>query len=693
MASCPNMNSTEWKTLTAELSEDQALLAFIRNKEVIPGVEKARELITNRGILESFERLPLLTQELANGILKSRGLITEKTTKIDGKTYYKIDKSMPEIGARLGDFTDMYGMIIDYRGNYLRVDENGIEKFNAFVGSNNYANRTLVDISKSFLSSIGVTIETQDDIIKKYGSNGVADFAAKMVRIQQGFENEALPEEAMHFFLDIIDQTTPELQEALDKVRDLPIYKQTLEQYKNNKNYKTPDGQIRFEKIKKEALAKHLAAELKKKEMAGVFQKLWEYIVNAIKKMTFQKDPMEKLQLIFLKGRIEALQSNFNSNEIYNQLSSEYQNFYQSQAATEEQKMTMAAVLQLTASIKVDKEDHILIMVDPTGNESVMKSTTKVLGSDFYSELESIDTISLIIQNYSLEFGAEAGITLADDVETTGMKLVSYMTDLIMLDKLEEKAVVDALGERTKEMLFQAAENKRKTLFGTAIHSIAEAAILDKPIDLDALDPIIYNLMDRKTLERVVYGTASEPGIVGIIRELKRDGAVIMSEIEIGNGELGGIIDIIAIDKAGVAHIYDFKTKFINPEKTAKKFNTLEEYFNYVTSLLSKGPVKDEAMTLPELIGKRRSQMEKYTLQLSIYKKILMQAGITVGDTTIIGIPYTINLNTKKVSDIKPFVAKTVLYNDKIAAGYFPNLDPTLDANAKRMLKRLRTNV
>ena len=689
MASCPNINSKEWKTLTAELSEDQALLAFIRNGEVIPEVQKARDLITNKGVLESFEKLPLLTQELANGILKSRGLITDVTTKIDGKTYYQIDKSMPQIGQRLGDFTDSYGMIIDYRGDYLRVDEAGIEKFNAFVGSNNFSNKTLVEISKSFLSSIGVTIETQDDIIKKYGSNGVADFAAKMVRIQEGFEDEALPEEAMHFFLDVIDQTTPELLEALDKVRELPVYKQTLEQYKNNKNYQTPDGKIRFEKIKKEALAKHLASELKKKEMSGVFQKLWQFIVNAIKKMTLQKDPMEKLQLLFLSNRIQALQSNFNSNEIYNQLSSEYQNFYQSQAATEEQKMTMAAILQLTASVKVDKGDHVLTMVDAAGNETVMKSTTKVLGSDFYSELDSLDTMALIIQNYSLEFGAEAGIKLEDSVEVTGKKLTDYLINLIIENKLEEKAVVDTLGDRTKEMLFQAAENRRKTLFGTAIHSIAEAAILDKPIDLDALDPIIFNIMDRKTLERVVYGTASEPGIVGIIRELKREGAVIMSEVEIGNGQLGGIVDIIAIDRKGVAHIYDFKTKFINPEKTAKKFDTLEDYFNYVTSLLSKGPVKDEPMTLPELIGKRRSQMEKYTLQLSIYKKILMQAGVKVGDTTIIGIPYTINQTTNKVSNIKPFVAKSVPFNDKIAAGYFPNLDPTLDANAKESVKKI----
>lgn len=687
MSACPNIKSKEWKTLSEALGEDRAMLAFIRNSDAIPTVDKARELITDRGLLESFEKLPLLTAESVHGILKNRGLATDDKEQILGKTYYRIDKSQPNIGQRLGDFTDQYGMILEYRGDYVRVNEDALGQFNAFAGTNNFENRTLVDVSKSFLSSIGVGIETQDDIIEKYGSNGVADFAAMMVRIQQGKEKEALPEEALHFFLDMIDQTTPELLEALDKVRDLPVYKQTLEKYKNNKNYQTPDGKIRFEKIKKEALAKHLASELKKKELSGTFQRLWNYIVNFIKSLKFDKDPMEKLQLLFLKGRIDALQSNFNSTEIYNQLSDDYKNFYESQVSTEAQRQTLAAILQHTAAISFEKDEHKLTMRDATGTDHVMKSVTRVLGSDFYSELESLDTILLITTNYSLELGAAAGITLDDDAETTGKKLTDYIVNLIVENKMDEESIREAVGDRVKDMLYQAAESKRKTLFGTAVHSIAEAAILDKPIDLDALDPIIYSIMDRKTVERMVYGTASEPGIVGIIRQLKKDGAVIMTEVEVGNGELGGIVDIIAIDKNGVAEIYDFKTKFINPDKSARKFDSLEEYFAYATGLLSKGAVKDEPDTLPELIGKRRSQMDKYGAQLSVYKKILMQSGIKVGNTTIIGIPYTINLKNNKVSAVKPFVYKAVPFNDKVAAGYFPNLDPTMDANAVKETK------
>ena len=689
MSACPNLKSQEWKTLSSAIGEDRAMLAFIRNNEAIPSVEKARELITDRGLLESFEKMPLLTTELVNGILKSRGLITDETTRIDGNTYYRIDKSGPNIGQRLGDFTDQYGMILDYRGDYVRPTESGMEQFNSFAGTVNFDNRTLTEISKSFLSSIGVGIQTQNDVLAKYGSNGVADFAARMVRIQEGFEDEALPEEALHFFLDMIDQSTPELMEALDKIRELPIYKSTLEQYKNNKNYQTPDGKIRFEKIKKEALAKHLAQKLKEKEMRGWLKNLWDYIVSAIKSLTFNKDPMEKLQLLFLKGRIDALQSNFNSSEIYNQLSDEYKNFYESQVSTEEQRQTVAAVFQATAPIMFEPENHKLTMRDATGTDHIMKSTTSILGSDYITELDSLDVILAITTNYSLEMGAQAGITLGDDAQVTGKKLTDYLVNLIVQNKVEEEEIQQRLGDRIKELLFQAAESKRKTLFGTAVHSIAEAAILNKPIDLDALDPIIYNIMDRKTIERLVYGTASEPGIIGIIRDLKNSGHVIMTEVAVGNGEIGGIIDIIAIDKKGVAHIYDFKTKFINPEKTAKKFNTLEDYFNYVTSLLSKGGIKDEEQTLPELVGKRRSQMEKYGQQQSIYKKLLMQSGVKVGDINIIGVPYTLNTNTNKVDDIKPFVVKNIGFNDRIANSYFPNLDPTMDANATKEVKKI----
>lgn len=342
MKACPNIKSKEWSQLVEALGEDRAMLAFIRNNEEIPGVDKAKELITNVGLLESFEKLPVLTKEMVTDALKNSGLITDITKVIDGKTYYKINKR-EDIATALENFTDKYGFILEYNNSkYVTVNEQGLKNFNAVTSSNNVRKKTATEAARSFLSKLGITISVQDDIIEKYGSNGVADFAERMVKIQEGKIDEALPEEALHFFFDMIDQNTPELIEALDKIRDLPIYGETLRKYKDNPNYRTAEGNIRFDKIKKEALAKHVASLMKSKDLekTNVFSKLWKAIVDAIKKIVLKRNPMEALQDMFYEADVRKLNRNIQSSEIYNQLEDEYQKFYLAQIknATEDQK-------------------------------------------------------------------------------------------------------------------------------------------------------------------------------------------------------------------------------------------------------------------------------------------------------------------------------------------------------------------
>ncbi|MFO0089576.1 MAG: hypothetical protein ACK518_01965, partial [bacterium] len=230
MIVCPNKSLPEWKSLSKSIGEADATLAFIRNGYNIPeSAERARELITNRGILESLEALPTLSENGVFQMLQNGDMVVGDQITLDGKNYYKINTDTPDIGRKLGEITGAYGTVLEYNEDYVSVNQQAVENWNRFSSNVSPKSKSLVELSKGFLSRIGVSVREQDDVIKKYGSNGIADFAERIVLIQSGKMDVALPEEALHFFLDMMDQSNPALIEALDKIRTTDIYKQTLE--------------------------------------------------------------------------------------------------------------------------------------------------------------------------------------------------------------------------------------------------------------------------------------------------------------------------------------------------------------------------------------------------------------------------------------------------------------------------------
>ena len=683
MLVCPNKSSKAWKTLSEKIGEDRAMLSFIRNNNEIPESEAtARELITNVGLLSSLESIPELSEDKLFDTLINQGLALDSYHMIDGQKMYAINPDVENLGYKLAQLSSDFGAVLRYTDDYVYIDEQGLASWNSIAQLVNKKNKSAEELAKSFLTRIGVKISEQDDVLKTWGSNGVADFAEKMVLIQSGKSAEALPEEALHFFLDMIPQDDKALVEALDKIRDLPIYKSTLAKYKNNPNYLTKDGQIRFDKIKKEALAKHIVENMKSPK--GWLAKVLDAILSWIKGTRVQKSPFEILEDLYRSEDISRLNANLTSDEVYNQLNDEEKAFYEAQEMTESQKATLDNILALTSTIKFEEKEHKHTRIDPiTGEQVVLKSTTSVLGSDFYSKLESSDVVQDIINNFGMDFPEEVDVMSTD--EENAKKLADRVVKEVLAGKYDKASLSEIIGDQIAALLFEASENTKKALFGTAIHSIVEAVILDKTIDFDdpkMVDPIVYNFMSKAQLSDLVNGTARQPGIVKILGDLIASGHVLMTEIEVGNTHLGGIIDVIAIDKDGVAHIYDFKTKYLKDKEEFKKFSKLQDEFDYVTGLLSEGGVKYDKDTLPEVMGKRRSLKQKYNQQLSIYKKILMQAGIKVGDLTIIGVPYKLDAKGK-VTKINVFVTPAMQFNDQIAAGYFPDLDPSMDASKK----------
>lgn len=679
MLICPNKNAQEWKLLSAKIGEDQAYLAFFRNGNMIPSVETAMSLLSNKGVMMSLENIPSLSEDTVINTLLSQGLVTEESMEEDGKTWHKMNTMEPEIATKLGNFTNQYGSVLDYKNDYVTVNAASIESWNRFASNQNRPNQDLTQLARNFLSRIGVSVTSQNNVLSEFGANAVADFAKRMVIIQSGAENAALPEEALHFFLDMLPQDDPVLMEAMDKIRGLDIYKKTLEQYKNNPNYRTKDGQVRFEKIKKEALAKELANRMSDKT-DNLFTRLLKKIMDWIRSRKLQKDPIDMIAEMFYAQDISRLNLNLTSDEIYNQMDESEKNYYEAQPMNSEQKAALNKLMAHTSLINFNKEEHILTQSTMTGDPVVMKSVTSVLGSDFSSELENPDVMMEIIDNFRDEFPDVMDYNLDDTANAK--RLIDHILFQIATNELNEEALEQTIGKKIGDLLFKASESKQKTLFGTAIHSVAEAVILGKELDLDAVDPNVYKMLDRKTLERLIYGTVSEKGILQTLKDIVADGSVLVSELQVGNGKLGGIIDIVALRPDGSVDIYDFKTKYIREYAGAKE--DLQEEFMSVINLNSKIGVKREANTIPELISRKRKLIEKYTQQMSLYKRLLMETGVPVGTLNVIGIPYRLNAQNR-VSEIKIQNVNNLPYNSKLGTFLFSPIDENMDAVNKKV--------
>src|SRR5690606_35277303 len=128
------------------------------------------------------------------------------------------------------------------------------------------ANPQVVKLAKDLLERTGVKYEEVKDIYVngvKVGASGVANSIEGLVQVIEGKESEALPEEAMHIAVEIIEQKNPKLfNRLLSEINNFEIYKKVIEEYGNNPYYQTSDGKPDIRKLKKEAIAKQLVATI-----------------------------------------------------------------------------------------------------------------------------------------------------------------------------------------------------------------------------------------------------------------------------------------------------------------------------------------------------------------------------------------------------------------------------------------------
>jgi hypothetical protein len=152
-----------------------------------------------------------------------------------------------------------------------------------------------IKLVKEFLKRIGVDYNEVTGIVvngKKLDANAVALITQKMIQVAQGKSDTTLPEEAMHFFVEIIQQTNPQLfNRLLKEINKYDILKTVFKEYSNNPYYQK-DGKPDVLKLKKEAIGKVLAETIiqkqegttEKPELLATTLSWWEAILDWFRK-------------------------------------------------------------------------------------------------------------------------------------------------------------------------------------------------------------------------------------------------------------------------------------------------------------------------------------------------------------------------------------------------------------------------
>ena len=178
--------------------------------------------------------------------LEKLGMVTKTDAKSTGRM-----KSNSET-----DYTYTYDRFpYKYNKDFLEPKkEEGQEMLQLPGTESSKASEKTVAKVKEFLKRIGVDIKTA-----KIDSNGAALLLEDLIKIAEGKEDVALTEEAMHFAVEIIEQTNPKLyKQMLNKIGTYNVYKDIFPIYAKDKEYQI-GGSPNVLKIKKEAIGKVLA--------------------------------------------------------------------------------------------------------------------------------------------------------------------------------------------------------------------------------------------------------------------------------------------------------------------------------------------------------------------------------------------------------------------------------------------------
>jgi hypothetical protein len=168
------------------------------------------------------------------------------------------------------------------------------------------ASPQLIKLMKEFIKQIGVDYKLVENIVVngvKQDANGVALIMQKLIQVVEGQEDVALPEEAMHFAVEIIKQTNPRLyQQLLKEINGHPKLQEVIDLYGDHPLYQK-DGRRDIAKLKEEAIAQVLADRMEDVLARSFWQRILDWLTPRFLKAGFDKASMD-----VLAGRLASVE-------------------------------------------------------------------------------------------------------------------------------------------------------------------------------------------------------------------------------------------------------------------------------------------------------------------------------------------------------------------------------------------------
>lgn len=218
-----------------------------------------------------------------------------------------VNRSSQEFKA-LAEQSNINPMILAAKVS-LWQETNGLDNFptiDDIVGSKPVASPQLIKLMKDFIKQIGVDYQLVSNIVVsgvKQDANGVALIMQKLIQVVEGQEDVALPEEAMHFAVEIIKQTNPKLyQQLLKEINGHPKLQEVIDLYGNNPLYQK-DGRRDIAKLKEEAIAQVLVD--KAEDVIG--RSWWERIIDFLTPR-FLQSGLSKASMDVLSGKLASVE-------------------------------------------------------------------------------------------------------------------------------------------------------------------------------------------------------------------------------------------------------------------------------------------------------------------------------------------------------------------------------------------------
>ena len=567
---CPNKNLQSWKDLVGKVGEYEAMSLFIRNEESAPNV--GRDLsIPKSGIVSYQQKINIL------------GRLKKYNSKLGTKHLLKFVPT-----GEMYEGKREYSYVVSLVENWNRSTAGQTSMFQDIADKKDKRDARIEDKMRVFLETIGVEYKTVNEINDREGNPlgfvAKANMVNKVVEVVEDRAGiDTLPEEAAHFFVNILEaQGDPLVTSMMNNIDKYKVYDEVA----SNPNYQNqPLEMIKKEAIGK-AIAKHILNKDEENEISENISRLERWftrIFNKVKK--FLKiptaNPYAKSALAILNNELQE-----NSSDLITEEQIELGDFYQDSPQ--------------------DKQSEILKLLDDTATDLVSKAIQNDELAELMKAAIDLPEGQETMRYYSQSKGKWVQGRVSDGYQAKLLKRMGkeWMRDINSRPVNEHKRNQGTIHHSTMQSLvdFYAGntpqtERNLKKIKDQAMYSVDTGERVMSPAQWNVMHKNVQSIVNEiKKQQRDINKETGTKGKVSIKAE-----AMLYAPAEDKGKyfqDTAGTVDLLAIFSDGTASIYDWK--FISPKQ--------------VSGFGQKAKIMDSPFGMKE---------DGYNMQLGAYKSIL----------------------------------------------------------------------